>query len=157
MSLVTTELHAKDVMTRDPVCIALSSTTRELARLSDVHQRSGTPVIATCAHAVGGVTTTDLIRRCTRGTADMPSACLAEGAGDPQDDDIGSAVAREPSDCVDDFTTQDPLMVRPQLSASTAARWMHEDRVHQVIMGHDDSYPIGISTRVGLLAAPSRS
>ena len=78
MSLVNTELKAKDVMTADPVCVSPSTRIRELARVFEEHEISGVPVTDQEGKVIGVVSKTDLIRRCSEGTDDIPPAYLFE-------------------------------------------------------------------------------
>jgi CBS domain-containing protein len=154
MSLVKTELKAKDVMTMDPVCVSPSARIRELARLFEEHEISGAPVTDQEGKVIGVVSKTDLIRRCSEGTDDIPPAYLFEvlaeqGAGE----DEASEVIPEPLVCVQDFMTEDPLMVGPELSAAAVARMMYEKRIHRVIVADDERFPLGVITSMDLLGA----
>ncbi len=153
MSLVKTELKARDVMTVDPVCIGPSGTIRELAHLFEKHEISGAPVVDQTGKVVGIVSKTDLIRRCTEGTDDIPPAYLFEVLSEQGGEDETSEVIPEPLVCVEDFMTEDPLMVGPDLSAAAVARMMFEKRVHRVIVADDEKFPVGIITSMDLLGA----
>lgn len=153
MSLVKTELKARDVMTADPVCIGPSGTIRELARLFEKHEVSGLPVVDQAGKVIGVVSKTDLIRRCSEGTDDIPPAYLFEVLSEQGGDEETSEVIPEPLVCVEDFMTEDPLMVGPHLSAAAVARMMFEKRVHRVIVVDDEKFPLGIITTMDLLGA----
>lgn len=153
MSLIKTELKAKDVMTADPVCVGLSASIRELARIFEEHEISGAPVIDHQGKVVGVVSKTDLIRRCAEGTDDIPPAYLFEVLSEQGDEDETSQVMPEPLVCVEDFMTEDPLMVAPDVSARAVARLMFDKRIHRVIVADDGKYPIGIITSMDLLGA----
>lgn len=157
MSLVQTELKARDVMTADPVCIEPSGTIRELARLFEKHDVSGAPVVDQSGRVVGVVSKTDLIRRCAEGTDDIPPAYLFEVLSEQGGEEETSEVIPEPLVCVQDFMTEDPLMVRPDLSAAAVAGLMFEKRIHRVIVADDERFPLGIITSMDLLGATSRS
>lgn len=139
----------RDIMTPDPVCISRSATIRELARVLEEHEISGVPVVDHAGKVVGVVTKTDLIRRCTEGTPDIPPAYLFEALSGG--DDQSGQVIPEPLVCVEDFMTEDPLMVPASLSAIAAARLMFERRIHRLIVADDDRFPIGIVTSLDLL------
>lgn len=153
MSLVKTELKAKDVMTPDPVCIGPSATIRELAHLFEKHGISGAPVVDQADRVVGVVSKTDLIRRCSEGTDDIPPAYLFEVLAEQGGEEDASEVIPEPLVCVEDFMTEDPLMVGPDLSAAAVARMMFEKRIHRVIVADDEKVPIGIITSLDLLGS----
>lgn len=153
MSLVKTALKAKDVMTIDPVCVGPWATIRELVRVFEEHEISGAPVVDQAGKVVGVVSKTDLIRRCSEGTNDIPPAYLFEILSERGAEESTGEVIPEPLLCVEDFMTQDPLMVAPDLSAAGAARLMFEKHVHRVIVTDDEKFPIGIITSMDLLGA----
>ena len=153
MSLVKTELKARDVMTSDPVCIGPSGTIRELAQLFEKHEISGAPVVDQTGKVVGVISKTDLIRQCAEGTDAIPPAYLFEVLSEQGDEEETSEVIPEPLVCVEDFMTEDPLLVGPELSAAAVARMMFERRIHRVIVTDDEKFPIGIITSMDLLGA----
>lgn len=156
MSLVKAELRAKDVMTADPVCVGPSVRLRELARIFEEHEISGVPVLDQEGRVIGVVSKTDLIRRCSEGTDDIPPAYLFEILSEQGDEETTSEVMPEPLVCVEDFMTEDPLMVGPELSAAAVARLMYEKGIHRVIVADDERFPLGIITSMDLLGAISR-
>ncbi len=151
MPLTKTNLKAKDVMSTDPVCVSPSTRIRELARLFEEHEISGAPVVDQEGKVVGIVTKTDLIRRCSEGTDELPPAYLFEILGEQGEAEDVSEVIPEPLVCVEDFMTEDPLMVNSSTPASTVARLMYERGVHRVIVSDDETFPIGIITSMDLL------
>lgn len=144
-------LRAKDVMTKDPVCASPSTRIRELARLFEEHEISGAPVVDQEGKVIGIVTKTDLIRRCSEGTDELPPAYLFEILGEQGEEEDVSEVIPEPLVCVEDFMTEDPLMVASDTPAATVARLMYERGVHRVIVSDDETFPIGIITSMDLL------
>jgi CBS domain-containing protein len=164
MALVSTEPKAKDVMTADPVCVSPSTGIRELARVFEEHEISGAPVVNQEGRVIGVVSKTDLIRRCSEGTDDIPPAYLFEVLSDQGEGEETSEVMPEPLICVEDFMTEDPLMVAPDLSAGAVARLMFDRRIHRVIVADDEQFPVGMITSLDLLGlfpsprdAPARS
>jgi CBS domain-containing protein len=144
-------------MTPDPICIQPATTIRELARVFENNQISGAPVVDAQGRVVGVVSKTDLIRSCSEGTADIPPAYLFEVLREQGDEDTATEVIPEPLVCVEDFMTEDPLMVSPDVSAASVARLMYDHRVHRVIVVDRDRFPIGIITSLDLLGAGARS
>lgn len=151
MTATKTELKAVDVMTTEPVCVRESTTIRELARIFEDNEVSGAPVVDQEGKVVGVVSKTDLIRRCAEGTDDIPPAYLFEVLGEQRDDDETTEIISEPLVCVQDFMTEDPLMVSPEVPARLIARQMYERRIHRVIVVDDEMFPIGIITSMDLL------
>ncbi len=156
MTLIRTELKAKDLMSPDPVCVSPATRMRELARMFEDHEISGVPVVDQSGKVVGIVTKSDLIRRCSEGAEDVPPAYLFEVLLEQEGDEAASEVIPEPLICVEDFMTEDPLMVSPELSASAVARLMYDHRVHRVIVADNEKFPIGIITSMDMLGVFSR-
>lgn len=147
---------AKDIMTTDPVCIGPSGTIRELARLFEQHEISGAPVTDAGGKVIGIVTKTDLIRRCAEGTADIPPAYLFEVLGEQTAEEEWSEIIPEPLVCVEDFMTEDPVTVPPDLSVAEVARLMYDRRIHRVVVVDAEKYPLGIITSMDMLGAYTR-
>lgn len=155
MSMTTTELKAKDIMTAEPVCVSPSTRIRELARVFEEHEISGVPVVDQEGRVVGVVSKTDLIRRCSEGTDEIPPAYLFEILSE-QGEETMSEVVPEPLICVEDFMTEDPLTVGTETPISTIAKMMVDRRVHRVIVTDKESFPVGIITTLDLLGAFAR-
>jgi CBS domain-containing protein len=142
---------AKDVMVPEPVCVEPSTTVRQLARIFEEHEISGAPVVDKEGRVIGIVTKTDLIRRCSEGTLDVPPAYLFEVLSDQgaEDDEI----IPEPLVCVEDFMTEDPVTVTPDTPAGEIAHLMFEGRFHRVVVIDNKRFPVGIVTSLDLLGA----
>jgi CBS domain-containing protein len=156
MASVRQELRARDVMTADPVCVGPSATIRDLGRIFEEHEISGVPVVDQQGRIIGVVSKTDLIRRCAEGTDDIPPAYLFEILGEQGDGSEPSEVIPEPLICVEDFMTQDPITVAPDVGVTAVARLMTERRVHRVVVADDEDFPVGIITSMDLLEAFAR-
>lgn len=156
MSLISTELKAKDIMTADPVCVGPATRIRELARVFEQHEISGAPVVDQQGRVVGVVSKTDLIRRCSEGTDEVPPAFLCEILAEQGDEDQSSQVIPEPLICVEDFMTEDPLMVTPNMSVAAVARLMFERHIHRVIVADEKEFPVGIITTMDMMGALGR-
>ena len=157
MTVVKTELKAKDVMTPEPVCVTPSTTIRQLARLLQEHEISGAPVVDEEGRVVGVVSKTDLIGRCVEGTIEIPPAYLFEMLSEQEYEGGASEVPpSEPQVSVQDFMTEDPVMVAPDLSVTAVARLMFEGRIHRVIVVDDEKFPVGIITSIDLLGSFAR-
>lgn len=151
MAVVRSEIKARDVMTADPICVAPSTTIRELARVFEENEISGAPVVDQQGRVIGIVSKTDLIRRCIEGTVDIPPAYLFEVLSEQGNEEGVAEVIPEPLICVEDFMTEDPLMVSPDVSAATVARQMYEHRIHRVVVADEERFPLGIITSLDLL------
>lgn len=154
MSLHTTPAPtAKDIMTAEPVCAEPSTTIRQLARLFEENDISGCPVVDQEGKVVGVVSKTDLIRRCSEGTADIPPAYLFEvvceqDSGDGESD--GPPIP-EPLVCVQDFMTESAVTVRPSCPVHEVAALMTDKHIHRVVVVDDEDFPIGMITTLDVL------
>lgn len=156
MAVLKAELKASDVMTREPVCVEPSTCIRSLARAFEDNEISGAPVIDADGRVVGVVSKTDLIRRCSEGSADVPPAYLFEVLCEQESVDDATDLPPETLFCVEDFMSEDPLMVSPEMSAAAIARELHERRIHRVIVVDADRRPLGVVTSLDLLGHFSR-
>lgn len=151
MSAVKSELKAKDVMVHEPVCVEPSTTIRQLARVFEENEISGAPVVDQEGKVIGVVSKTDLLRRCSEGTADQPPGYLFEVISDQGGED--AEVIPEPLVCVDDFMSVDPVTVTPDDTLPKVARLMFENRIHRVVVVDKERFPVGIITTLDLLGA----
>jgi CBS domain-containing protein len=153
MPLIESEARARDIMTAEPVCVTPSTGIRALARLLEEHEVSGAPVVDQNGRVVGVVSRTDLVRRCMEGDRDVPPAYLFEILAEQGQSEEDGGAMPEPPVCVEDFMTEDPILVRPEVSAAAVARLMVEHRVHRVIVADSDRFPLGIITSLDALKA----
>jgi CBS domain-containing protein len=152
MTALKTHLKARDVMTPEPVCVSPSATIRQLARILEEHEISGAPVVNQEGTLVGVVSKTDLIRRCSEGTIDVPPAYLFDVL-DEQGDEESTEVIPEPLVCVQDFMTEDPITVAPNTAVERVAQIMYQKRIHRVVVVDEENFPLGILTTLDLLGA----
>lgn len=153
MPLIEAESRARDIMTPEPVCVTPSTGIRALARVLEDHEISGAPVVDQSGRVVGIVSRTDLVRRCMEGDRDIPPAYLFEVLAEQGQDEEDGGAMPEPDVCVEDFMTEDPVMVGPDVSAAAVARLMVEHRVHRVVVADLDKFPLGIITSLDVLKA----
>jgi CBS domain-containing protein len=151
MAVLKAELKAYDVMTPEPVCVDPSTSIRSLARVFEDNEISGAPVVDAEGRVIGVVSKTDLIRRCSEGSADAPPAYLFEILCEQESVDGAGELPPEAVFCVEDFMSEDPLMVSPEMSAASIARELHERRLHRVIVVDSDQRPVGVVTSLDLL------
>jgi CBS domain-containing protein len=151
--MATTKAHltARDVMTLEPVCVGLSTTIRALAQIFEENQISGAPVVDRNGKLVGVVSKSDLIRRCSEGSEEMPPSYLFEVLFQREGSDQPGDAIPEALVCVEDFMSKAPLTVEPEASAAVVARLMFEKRVHRVIVINHEDFPIGIITSMDML------
>jgi CBS domain-containing protein len=155
MTAVKASPSVADVMTRDPICVTPEMGIRELARTFRDNEISGAPVVNQQGTLVGVITKTDLLRRCADGFADIAPAYLFEVLYDQagEDEPESGEFTPEPTACVEDFMTEDPLTVSPRTPVATIARQMFDRRIHRVIVVDRENFPVGIVTSLDLLGA----
>lgn len=142
---------AAAIMTPDPVCAEPSTTIRQLAKLFEDNDISGCPVIDHSGRVIGVVSKTDLIRRCSEGTRDIPPAYLFEVVCEQGDEDGDESPISEPLVCVQDFMTESAVTAGPSTPVHEVAALMADRRIHRVIVVDDDLYPLGVITALDVL------
>lgn len=140
---------ARDVMSKEPVCVEPATTIRQLARIFEDNEISGAPVVDGEGKVIGIVSKTDLIRRCAEGTREQPPGYLFEVICDQGGED--EELIPEPLVCVEDFMTEDPVTVTPDATAAEVAKAMFDRRIHRVIVVDEERFPVGIITTLDLL------
>ncbi|XVJ59654.1 MAG: CBS domain-containing protein [Tepidisphaera sp.] len=147
---------AQDIMTAEPVCAEPSTTIRRLAHLFEDNEISGCPVVDSQGKLVGVVSKTDLIRRCSEGTAEIPPAYLFEvvceqGEGSREgEDEVGGPIP-EPLICVQDFMTESAVTVRPSTPVHEVAALMADRHIHRVVVVDEERFPLGMITTLDVL------
>lgn len=144
---------ASAIMTPDPVCAEPSTTIRQLARLFDENEISGCPVVDHRGRVIGVVSKTDLIRRCSEGTADIPPAYLFEVVCEAGGEDVFgiNSPIPEPLVCVQDFMTESAVTAGPRTPIHEVAALMADRHIHRVIVVDEEMYPLGVITALDLL------
>ena len=146
-----TQIHAADLMTKEPVTIGADTTMRQLARLFEEHEVSGFPVVNDAGQLVGVVSQTDLIRRCLSPIGDeAPGFFFQEIA-----EQLGEEAELEPEALiiVADIMTTDVVTAKPQDTLASVSRLMTGGRVHRVVVVDPDNIPVGIITTMDMLKA----
>jgi len=149
MSKINTHTIASGIMTPEPVCAEPATTIRQLARLFEENEISGCPVVDQEGKVIGVVSKTDLIRRCSEGTADQPPGYLFEVICEQGGED--GEVIPEPLICVQDFMSGDPITVAPSTPVAKIAAIMFESRIHRVVVVDEEKFPLGVITSLDLL------
>jgi len=151
MSKINAHTIASEIMTPEPVCAEPAMTIRQLARLFEENEISGCPVVDQEGKVIGVVSKTDLIRRCSEGTADQPPGYLFEVICEQGGEDDAPEVIPEPLICVQDFMSGDPITVAPSTPVAKIAAIMSESRIHRVVVVDEEKFPLGVITSLDLL------
>ncbi len=154
MSKHSVQVVAQNIMTPEPVCAEPSTTIRQLAHLFEENDVSGCPVVDSRGKVVGVVSKTDLIRRCSEGTAAIPPAYLfevvCERGGANGVGDIADPIP-EPLICVQDFMSESVVTVRPNAPVHEIAALMSGKHIHRVVVVDEEHFPLGMITTLDVL------
>lgn len=145
----TTQLHARDIMTRDPITVFMSDSIAEVAQLLESNQISGVPVLDVHDRVVGIVSKTDILRRALEGPLGARPGTyfelIAGGLGEHTDldeEELGS---------VGEFMSTDLVSVTPDATVREVARKMIKESVHRVVVLDGDKRAVGIITTFDVL------
>lgn len=141
---------ARDIMTRNPVCVRAATTVRELAAMLDDRGVSGAPVVNDSGRLIGVVSRTDLVRRCSAGepAANRPPAHLLQIVFDPK---AQAAAGADTLIVVQDFMNTSPVTAPPTAPVAEVARLMRTHRVHRVVITDEAATPVGIVTTLDVM------
>lgn len=118
-------LQVADVMTIDPVTVAMDASIETAERLLRANHISGLPVLGVDGGLVGVISQTDLIL-----------------AGSPS---IEAALRNRPSGLrVGELMSSPAITVPMTASIHEAACQMHEARVHRLVAVDDNGHPVGV-------------
>jgi CBS domain-containing protein len=125
MSATEYRLSAADLMTIEPVVVAVDAPIEEAQRLLLEFGVSGLPVVDDAGSLVGVVSQTDFME------LDRP--------------DLRNVIHHKPSGIrVGEVMSRPPITVLLTTSLTDAARTMVDGRVHRVVVVDDKSRPIGV-------------
>jgi CBS domain-containing protein len=140
---------ARDVMTKDPICVDRSATVHEIARIFAESEISGVPVVDLQNRVLGIVSKTDIL-----------NACLEGPPGSPRDVDFwdalrtgGSGTAFNPEDVgvAEDLMRTEDVTAKPDEPVSAVAVRMGRSGSHRVVVVDDDGHALGIVTSLDLV------
>jgi CBS domain-containing protein len=129
----TTQLLVADLMTIDPVVVAVDDTIEAAARLLHANSISGLPVVDDAGALVGVISQTDIV-----GVMDSP---------------VGRLIRTRPSGFrVGELMTSPALTVPMTGSVREAARSMVDAHVHRLVAIDDDGRPVGVLSAIDLVS-----
>lgn len=125
MTATEYELSAGDLMTIDPVVVAVDAPIEEAERLILDREVSGLPVVDRGGALAGVVSQTDFMH-----------------LSNPE---VRSLIHHKASGIlVGEVMSRPPVTVRLSTSLQQAARRMVDERVHRVVVVNDDQRPLGV-------------
>lgn len=129
----TRHLAVADVMTIDPVVVAVDAPLEEAAHLCHINSVSGLPVVDRDGGLVGVISQTDLIAI--------------------HDSPLGRLIRAEPSGLrVGELMSSPAITVPMTASLADAARLMLDRRVHRLVALDDAGHPVGILSSTDFVA-----
>lgn len=128
----TMNLLVADLMTIDPVVVAVNASIEDAAHLLHANSISGLPVVDPLGALVGVISQTDLV-----GVSDSP---------------IGRLIRARPSGLRVGELMSSPAMTVPMTgSLRDAARKMVDSRVHRLVATDDAGRPVGVLSAIDLV------
>lgn len=140
---------AKDIMTREPVCVDADMTLRQVARVLEENEVSGAPVVDGHGCLVGVISRTDIVRRIVSGEGGLDPSLVAGVFADDDEGMVEWSGDEEPR--AEDLMNEDPVTAEENTPVTEIARKMVEGRVHRVIVIDRLRIPIGIVTSLDLV------
>ena len=114
-----------DLMTIDPVMIAMDAPLEDAAHLCSANKVSGLPVVDSMGSLVGVISQTDLVAI--------------------QDSRVGRLLRAEPSGLRVGELMHSPAVTVPMTATlQSAARLMRDDRIHRLVVLDDRGRPVGV-------------
>jgi CBS domain-containing protein len=130
--VTTTDVLVADVMTIDPVVVAVDATLEEAAELIHLYAISGLPVVDAAGALVGVISKTDLL-----GVSTV----------------VGRSVRSRPTGLrVGELMTAPALTVSMTATMDEAARLMIRDHVHRLVAVDEEGEPVGVLSSMDFVA-----
>lgn len=127
-----TELLVADLMTIDPIVVAIDATIEDAAHLLHENGITGLPVIDAFGRLVGVISQTDIV-----GVLDSP---------------LGRLIRTKPSGLrVGELMTSPAISVPLTGSVQEAARLMVQSQVHRLVATDETGRPVGVLSAIDLV------
>ncbi|MBM3995906.1 MAG: CBS domain-containing protein [Planctomycetes bacterium] len=149
-------LSAADIMSHHVVMVPREMSMQGAARMLARSDVTGAPVVDANGRCIGVLSATDFMRWVEK---DRTGAKLrVEGDCMCSAWQLPEGVMGEPSCCVEDCMTKDPVLVAPGTKLGELARLMIDAHIHRVIVVERTTQrPIGIVSSTDILAALARA
>lgn len=152
MTIATTSLKAKDVMTPEPVCVEPATDVRRVLQIFAANDISGAPVLGSDSTVAGVVSMSDIVRLLVDGTSDVLPAYLFDSIREQESGDAEGFEA-EPAltTTVEEIMSHSAETVIEDTQIADVASLMHESRIHRVVVTDEADFPRGIITSLDLV------
>jgi len=133
MPTATTDLRVADLMTIDPIMIAMDAVIEDAEELLRQHRITGLPVVDADGRLVGVISQTDLLYLA------LPS--------------VRALIRhRERGIRVGEVMSTPPVTIDSGATLRTAARLMNDDRLHRLVAIDEGGRPIGVISSMDFVA-----
>lgn len=141
-------MKARDLMTSPVICVGLSATARDVAKLIVEKRISAVPVLDAAGKLVGIVTEGDLLRRVESGTENRYSWWVHMLAGNHA---VAADYVKSHSIKVSDIMTRDVVTASPETSIYEIAGLIEEKHVKRIPIVDADGATVGIISRSNIV------
>lgn len=148
-------LSAADIMSHNIVMIPREMSLQGAARLLTRANVTGAPIVDADGCCIGVLSATDIMHwvETDHKPAEHSRRCN-ETLSQPWQIPVG---AQEPTCCVEQYMTKDPVLVPPGTRIGELARLMMEAHIHRIIVVDSVNHrPIGIVSSMDILAVLAR-
>lgn len=130
---VAEDLRVADVMTIDPIVVSETATIEDAEELLRTHRISGLPVVDLAGRLVGVISQTDLLYLA------IPT--------------IQALIRHHDSGLrVGEVMSVPPVTIESTATIRGAARQMHEERLHRLVVVDDHGRPVGVISAMDFVA-----
>lgn len=133
MTLITTDLRVVDLMTTDPICVRADASVSDAEELMRRHRITGLPVTDRDDHLVGVISQTDLLYLATPSVQELIRH-------------------RTPHVRVGEVMSAPPVTVEDMTLLRDAARLMHDEHLHRLVVVDDRGRPVGVLSAMDFVA-----
>lgn len=131
--VASTDLRVADLMTIDPIVVAVDATIEEAEELLRHHRITGLPVVDISGRLVGVISQTDLLYLA------LPT--------------VQALIRhRESGIRVGEVMSSPPVTIETLATVRDAARIMHEGRLHRLVAIDDHGRPVGVVSAMDFVA-----
>ncbi len=148
------QIHVADIMSREVIAISANADMAEAARLLYEHSISGAPVIDERGKCVGVLSLSDFARRDQSVSLGKNLPPLADEFVLQRDVVSGTVhIEHDTEGYVRQHMSCAVQSIRSEQTLIDAARYMHQEQVHRLIVLDEASCPVGVVSTLDILAA----
>lgn len=147
-------VHVTDIMSREVITISANADMSAAARLLFEHSISGAPVIDERGKCVGVISLTDFSRRDYLHGNEDDLTPIADEFVLERDASSGTVhIEREVEGYVRQYMSDAVQSIDAEQTLIDAARYMHREKIHRLIVLDEACCPVGVISTLDLLGA----